>query len=95
MPRERRLRVPDEIVAVIRELHPDLRRKLRAALEDIVRDPSIGDPLREELAGLIRLRVGQLRIVYRITSRSIEIVAIGPRATIYRDLTVRRSLRRR
>jgi len=30
-----------------------------------------------------RARLGQLRIVYRISSADIEIIAIGPRRSIY------------
>ena len=94
MPRERRLRVPDDVVLLLREMHPGLRRKLRAALEEIARDPSVGDALRDELAGLMRLRVGRLRIVYRIRARVIDVVAIGPRATIYEEIKARQREKR-
>lgn len=40
----------------------------------------------DELAGLRSCRVGRLRIVYRLTgNRIIEIVAVGPRRTIYEE----------
>jgi hypothetical protein len=31
----RRLKVPDDVAALIRGLHPDLKRKVRSALRDI------------------------------------------------------------
>ncbi|MFN8624575.1 MAG: type II toxin-antitoxin system RelE/ParE family toxin [Candidatus Binatia bacterium] len=81
----RRLRVSDDVAALIRNLHPDLERKVRSALGDIADDPAIGKLLREELTGLRSCRVGRLRIVYRVAGSVIEIVAIGPRRTIYQE----------
>jgi len=71
--------------ALIRGLHPDLKKKVRAALDAIVGDPSVGKALRDELAGLRSCRVGRLRIIYRIAGSVIEIVTVGPRATIYAE----------
>ena len=81
----RRVKVPDDVAALIRGLHPDLKRKVRSALAYIVDDPAIGKLLREELAGLRSYRVGRFRIVYRVAGTAIEIVAVGPRRTIYEE----------
>lgn len=81
----RRLRVPDDVVSLIRGLHPDLKRKVRSTLAALVADPSIGKALRDELAGLQSCRVGRFRIIYRVAGRVIEIIAVGPRATIYEE----------
>ena len=81
----RRLKVPNDVAALIRGLHPDLKRKVRSALGDIVDDPAIGKLLRDELAGLRSCRVSQFRIVYRVAAAAIEIVAVGPRRTIYQE----------
>lgn len=86
---ERRLRVPGDVASLIQGLHPDLKRKLRAALDAIMADPSIGKALRDELAGLRSYRIGRFRLVYRVAGSIIEIVAVGPRASIY-DETWRR-----
>lgn len=90
----RRLKIPDDIAALIRGLHPDLKRRVRAALADIVDDPNVGKPLRQELAGLRSLRISRLRIIYRAAGSMVEIVAVGPRRTIYEE-TWRRMRRRR
>ena len=85
-----RLRVPDGIAEFVRGLHPELKRKVRAGLDLIRRDPAAGKELRDELAGLRSLRVGRFRIVYRVAARRlIDLVAIGPRRTIYQE-TLRR-----
>ena len=81
----RRIRVPDDVAALIRGLHPDLKKKVRSALRDIIEDPGVGKILREELAGLRSCRVSRFRIVYRVTGGVIEIVAVGPRRTIYQE----------
>ena len=80
-----RLRVPDDVAALVRGLHPDLKRKVRSALSDILDDPAIGKSLRDELAGLRSCRVGRFRIVYRVARTTLEILAIGPRRTIYHE----------
>jgi hypothetical protein len=54
------LKVPTQIRNLIRRLHPQLKRKVRAAL-------------------------GRTRIIYRPSAGGAEIVAIGPRKTIYED----------
>ena len=72
--------------SLIRGLHPELKRKVRAGLDVIRADPAAGKELRDELAGLRSLRVGRVRIVYRVASRRlINLVAVGPRRTIYQE----------
>ena len=81
-----RLRVPGRIAELVRTLHPELKRKVRAGLDLLRTDPAVGKELRDELAGLRSLRVGRLRIVYRVAGRRlIDLVAIGPRRTIYQE----------
>lgn len=76
-------------------MHPEIKRKIRAALRSILDDPNVGKPLRGELAGLRTFRVGRLRIVFRHQAGGvIEVVAVGPRREIYDD-TYRRVLRER
>lgn len=59
---------------------------MRAALAALQSDPALGEPLDRELTGMRRVRVGQYRIVYRKRAGVVEIVAIGPRRSIYLDL---------
>ena len=79
-----RLRVPDALAELLRTLHPGLKRKVRAVFDAIREDPSAGKDLRDDLAGLRSFRVGHFRIIYRVAPRRlIELVALGPRRTIY------------
>jgi mRNA-degrading endonuclease RelE of RelBE toxin-antitoxin system len=68
-------------------LPPVLKRKVRAALADILDDPACGKALKEELEGYWSLRVGRSRIVYRLTASNVEIVTIGPRESVYEEAT--------
>lgn len=69
----------------LRHLHPQLKGKIRAALDMIEEDPYLGKTLQGRLAGLRSFRATHYRIVYRVIlqGRRIEVVDIGPRKTIY------------
>ena len=82
----KKLRVPDEIVALIRGCHPRLKRKIRAGLQHIVTDPESGKSLKDDLVSLKSYRISRFRIIYRISSKqTIDVVAVGPRKTIYEE----------
>ena len=82
----RKLRVPDEIVALIKGCHPQLKRKIRAGMQHIVTEPESGKSLKDELGGLKSYRISRFRIIYRISSKhTIDVVAVGPRKTIYEE----------
>ena len=81
----RTFKVPAQVRDLIRKLPPDLKRKVRGALDDILDDPGCGKPLKRELEGYWSLNVGRNRIIYRPDGEGIEIVALGPRRTIYED----------
>jgi mRNA-degrading endonuclease RelE of RelBE toxin-antitoxin system len=66
-------------------MHPDMKRRIRAALEALREGPGQGKPLTRELSGWWSLRVASVRIVYRATRKTVEIGVIGPRVTIYLD----------
>ena len=84
--RSQRVLLLRETADVLRRLPPLARRKVGAALAELQRDPDLGEPLERELSGMRRVRVGHLRIVYRVSTAGIEIVAIGPRRSIYTAL---------
>jgi len=84
-----RLVVPKEIQELVRKMHPDLKKKVRASLEIIMSEPGSGKALMEELSELRSFRVRSFRMIYRIAdAERIELVALGPRKRIYEE-TVR------
>ncbi|MEP6888763.1 MAG: type II toxin-antitoxin system RelE/ParE family toxin [Nitrospirales bacterium] len=86
-----RIDIPPHVADVLRSLHPDLKRSLKAALRAIASDPHCGEPLLRKLAVLQKYRVRRFRIVYGIDrkSRVIQVMAIGPRRHIYEELAER------
>ena len=70
----------------MRGLHPNLKRKTRAALRILLNNPYEGKPLRDDFEGMRSYRVGRFRIIYRVSAKKhIEVVAIGPRKSIYEE----------
>ena len=83
--------IPPHVAEVIRPLHPDLKRSIKAAIRNIATDPECGEPLMRELDGLWKYRVRRFRIVYAIDrkSRVIRLIAVGHRQSIYENLTAK------
>lgn len=69
----------------IRGLDPQVRARVRAAIETLTEDPTRGKPLQLTLRGLRSWRTGDWRIVYRATQETLEIlvVAVGHRREVY------------
>lgn len=69
----------------LRKLDPQVKRRVRAALEKLVEDPTRGKPLQLDLRGLRSLRTGDYRIIYRALENHLEIlvVAVGHRREVY------------
>lgn len=84
-PRFHSLKIPDEIASMIREMHPELKSKIKSGLKEIIEEPHTGKLLRNELAGLRSFRVSRFRIIYRFIKKEVEIVAVGPRIRIYEE----------
>ena len=48
--------IPPHVAEVIRSLHPDLKRSIRAAVRASINNPECGDPFQRELEGLRKYR---------------------------------------
>lgn len=80
-----KLKVPATVSTLIKNLHPKIKKKIRYGINEIVSDPYSGKLLKHELEGLQSYRIGKYRIIYRKTSKIIELIAIGPRKNIYAE----------
>ena len=81
-----KLKIPKDTVSLIRGLHPQLKKKIKTALQEITNDPHTGKTLKGELKGLWSYRIKRIRIIYSLTSKKyIDIIAIGPRKNIYEE----------
>ena len=83
--------IPPHVAEVIRSLHLDLKRSIKAAVRGIATDPKCGELLKRELSGLWKYRVRRFRIVYAIDRKAhvIRLLAVGHRQSIYEDLSAK------
>lgn len=79
------LRYSRRAAGAIRKLDPEIRRRVRKALDQLATDPERGKPLQLTLRGLRSWRTGDFRIVYRLVADRIEVIviAVGHRRDIY------------
>lgn len=71
--------------AAIRKLDPGTRNKVRAAVEELSRDPLQGKPLSFTLKGLRSWRTGDWRIIYKAEAERVVVVVVtlGHRRDVY------------
>ena len=83
-----RVIVPPHVERDLTHYPPQLKTKIRAALDQLSIDPYQGKALKEELVGRYSFRVARYRIIDRIHDGVLEVlvVAIGHRRTIYRAI---------
>lgn len=69
----------------IRKLDPQVRRRVRKALDELSSNPERGKPLQFRLKGLRSWRTGDFRIVYRVVADRVEVIviAVGHRRNVY------------
>lgn len=80
------LKIPEHLVDLIRDLHPEIRIRIKGALSELSIDPNAGKRLKDEMEELRSFKVKRLRIIYRLgTQEEIQILAIGPKEQIYED----------
>lgn len=78
----------------IPKLDAVMRRRIKGAIEHkLTTDPeTFGVPLRRSLRGYRKLRVGDYRVVFRISGATVYILAIMHRSVVYdRSATRRRA----
>ena len=68
---------------LITHLPAELKRKIRTAFRAIAENPYQAKTLKDELAGLRSHRLGRTCIIFRVTEHVVEVIAFGPRSSIY------------
>lgn len=87
MPPRNQLKIPAELIAFLSHLPPTIKQKIRGGLDALLANPQEGKPLKAELSGLWSLRISRFRIIYKLSGSVLEVIAIGPRSTIYEEAT--------
>ncbi len=82
------LRLTPEAHALYRHLSTEVKRHIKCALREIVRDPLAGKALQAELSGYRSYRILRYRIVYRFNEAEnmLEVIHFGYRSHIYEKL---------
>jgi len=90
-----RVEMSQTVRNLITHLPPELKRKVRTAFRAIAADPYQAKELKDELVGLRSYRLGNARIILRLTEQVVEVVAFGPRRDIYERVAAELSIRLR
>jgi mRNA-degrading endonuclease RelE of RelBE toxin-antitoxin system len=59
------VRFTPEAARLVSKLHPETKKFMRFAIEDLRTNPNLGDGLAEELAGFSSYKPGRYRILYK------------------------------
>ncbi|MBW1933090.1 MAG: type II toxin-antitoxin system RelE/ParE family toxin [Deltaproteobacteria bacterium] len=80
-----KIRLTPEASKALAKLHPDSKRLIKKAIEQICNCPNSGTTLQGELAGFKSFKPKRYRIIYKLAEEKqrIEIYYIGHRRDIY------------
>jgi mRNA interferase RelE/StbE len=69
----------------LKKLPSTTRKRVTSAFEELLLNPYAGVRLRGELEGLLRLRVGSYRIIYKIDEQKhlLILIDVGHRKSVY------------
>ena len=79
------MRYTPEDSRLLSKLHPENKKLIRAALEDLRNNPYAGNDLQEELYGYKSFKLKRYRVLYNINEEenTIQIFHIGHRKDVY------------
>jgi mRNA-degrading endonuclease RelE of RelBE toxin-antitoxin system len=80
-----KMRFTPEASRIVAKLHPDNKKQLKQALNELQQNPYTGKELQEELFGFESLRLKRYRIIYAVSEEEnyIEIYYVGCRGDVY------------
>jgi mRNA interferase RelE/StbE len=69
----------------LKKLPSPTKKRVTSAIEQVLLNPYTGVRLRGELEGLLRWRVGNYRIIYKIDEGKhlVILIDVGPRKSVY------------
>ena len=84
-----RVKLTATAAEMFNNLHPDIKKQLKATLKELYKTPYLGKTLQNELIDFRSLKLKRYRIIYQIDdqSKTIIIYAIGLRRDIYEVIT--------
>ena len=79
------MRYTPETSRLLSKLHPENKKLIRSALEDLRKNPYAGSDLQEKLHGFKSFKLKKYRVIYNIDEEEniIQIFHIGHRKDVY------------
>ena len=79
------VRFTPEAARLVSKLHPETKKLVRSAIEQLQTNPFLGDELHEELTGFRSLKPGRYRILYKFDEdeNTIDVYYVGHRREVY------------
>jgi mRNA-degrading endonuclease RelE of RelBE toxin-antitoxin system len=83
--KEYRVRFTPEAAQCISRLHPDQKKIVRDALDQLRHEPFAGDDLQEELAEFKSIKPKRFRIIYSVDhdNQIVQVFYVGHRRDLY------------
>ena len=80
-----KIKFTPEVSKLLTRFHPESKKLIKAALNELRQNPFIGDDLQEELAGFKSYKSKRYRILYNLNEDEsvIQVYYIGHRRDIY------------
>jgi mRNA-degrading endonuclease RelE of RelBE toxin-antitoxin system len=80
-----KIRFTPEAARLFSKLHPENKKLIKSALQELRQAPYSGLDLQEELSGFKSFKSKRYRIVYKVNEEEhrVEVYFIGPRKDIY------------
>ena len=85
-----KIRFTHEAARLLSKLHPENKRLIKAALQELRQSPYSGDELQQELSGLKSYKIKRYRVLYDVNEKEkvIQIYYIGHRRDVYEQFRV-------
>ena len=80
-----KIRFTPEASRLLSKIHPENKKQLKQALNELQQNPHTGKDLQEELFGFKSLRLKKYRVIYKVSEENnyIENYYIGRRSDVY------------
>ena len=80
-----KIRFTPEAARLLSKLHPESKKLIKSALQEIRKEPFTGNDLQEELSGFKSYKSKRYRIIYKINEENqfIEVYLVGHRRDVY------------
>ena len=85
-----KIRFTPEAARLLSKLHPESKRLIKAALQELRQSPYSGDELQQELSGFKSYKTKRYRVLYDANEEEkvIQIYYIGQRRDVYEQFRV-------